>query len=170
MSTTSAIEYREAGADDLPGVLEVQRDGFGRVAREFGLEQSDLPPLVEDLQDLQRLLSEGTRFFVALDADRVVGTVRGTVASDGSVEIGRMAVSADHVRQGIGRGLMTTLERSYPSARRLELYTGREAQAPLALYASLGFTEMPSKVDLPYLIWLEKPLPAPTAPDDAPLH
>jgi len=170
MSAASEIHYREAGAFDLPGVLEVQHDGFGRVAREHGLEPDDLPPLRESLQDLQRLLTEGTRFFVALDGDRVVGTVRGSEAGDGTVEIGRMAVSADHVRQGIGRGLMLTLERSYPSARRLELYTGREAPAPLALYASLGFAEMPSKVDLPYLIWLEKPLAAPTAPADTPLH
>ena len=175
MSAASDIEYREAGTDDLPGILEVQHDGFGRTAREHGLDPADMPPLLEELPDLQRLMSEGTRFFVALDDGRVVGTVRGSLTPDGTVEIGRLAVSADHVRLGIGRGLVGALERAYPSARRLELYTGRESHAPLALYASLGYAEMPSRLDIPYLIWLEKvaapaAAAAPTAPADAPLH
>ncbi|HEY5548093.1 MAG TPA: GNAT family N-acetyltransferase [Coriobacteriia bacterium] len=170
MSVASNIEYREAGPDDLAGVLSVQHDGFGRVALEFDIDPSELPPLREDLSELRRVMSEGTCFFVALDDGRVVGTVRGSLTPDGTVEIGRLAVSADHVRLGIGRGLIRTLERAYPSARRLELYTGRESHAPLALYRSLGYTEMPSKLDIPYLIWLEKPVAAPTATDGAPLH
>lgn len=170
MSVTSNIEYREAGPDDLPGVLEVQHDGFGRVALQFDIEPAELPPLREDLPELRRLMSEGTRFFVALDGDRVVGTVRGSLTPDGTVEIGRLAVRADHVRSGIGRGLILTLEHAYPSARRLELYTGREARAPLALYRSLGYTEMPPKLDVPYLIWLEKAVTTPTPSGDAPLH
>ena len=170
MSSASDIEYREAGPDDLPGILEVQHNGFGRVAVEHGLQPADLPPLREALGDLQRLMATGTRFFVATDGARVVGTVRGDLTGEGTVEVGRLAVSGDRVRLGIGRGLMGILERSYPSACRLELYTGREARAPLALYASLGFTEIPPKADLPFLIWLEKPLPSPTAPADAPLH
>jgi ribosomal protein S18 acetylase RimI-like enzyme len=171
MTGSSDIRFREAGRDDLPDVLDVQRDGFGRVAVEHGIEPSDLPPLREVLPDLQRLMSEGTRFFVALDGARVVGTVRGTLGPDGTVEIGRLAVRADHVRLGIGRGLILTLERAFPCARRLELYTGRESHAALALYHSLGYSEMPSKLDVPYLIWLEKPTAAaPTAPADARLH
>jgi ribosomal protein S18 acetylase RimI-like enzyme len=114
-------------------------------------------------------MSEGTRFFVALDGGRVVGTVRGSLTPEGTVEIGRLAVSADHMRLGIGRDLIRTLERAYPSACRLELYTGREATAPLALYRSLGYTEMPSRPEVPYLIWLEKPIGAPTAACAAPL-
>jgi GNAT superfamily N-acetyltransferase len=170
MDVAPDIEYREAGADDLPGVLTVQRDGFGRVATELGLEPTDLSALREDLHELKRLMSEGTRFFVALDGDRVVGTVRGTMSDAGTVEVGRLAVGADHVRRGVGRSLIETLERAYPSARRMELFTGREAAAPLALYRSLGYTEMPPRADRPYLIWLEKPGTAPTAPTSAPLH
>jgi ribosomal protein S18 acetylase RimI-like enzyme len=170
MTGSSDVRFREAGPDDLPGVLEVQHDGFGRVAVEHGIEPSDLPALRERLPDLRRLMSEGTRFFVALDDARVVGTVRGTLAPDGTVEIGRLAVRADHVRLGIGRGLIQALESAYPSASRLELYTGRESHAALALYDSIGYTEVPSRLDVPYLIWLAKDrLPA-TAPADAPLH
>jgi ribosomal protein S18 acetylase RimI-like enzyme len=164
------IVLRTASVGDLPEVLRVQRDGFGRVAVELELEPADLPPLRESLQDLGRLMSQGTRFFVALDGSRIVGTVRGTMTDDGTVEIGRLAVSGDHIRRGIGRKLIEALELAYPSARRMELYTGREAAAPLALYRSLGYTEMPPKIDLPYLIWLEKPATAPTAPPGAPLH
>ncbi len=169
MGGASDIEYREATDVDLPHILEVQHDGFGRVARELGLESGDLPPLQEDLADLRRIMSEGTRFFVALEDTRVVGTVRGSLTTECTVQVGRLAVSADHVRRGIARALMGTLERAYPSARRLELFTGREARAPLALYRSLGYTEMPPVPDVPYLIWLEKPVATPTAPDDAPL-
>jgi ribosomal protein S18 acetylase RimI-like enzyme len=170
MGAETRIEYREAGSDDLPGVLKVQHDGFGRVAAELGLEPCDLPPLAEDLPDLRRLMSDGVRFFVALDGARVVGTVRASLTPDGTVEIGRLAVAGDHVRLGIGRDLMGVLERAYPSVLRLELFTGREAVAPLALYRSLGYTEMPPRQDRPLLISLEKAVPAPTTPAGAPLH
>ena len=156
-----AFSTREAHAGDLPAVLQVQRQAFGRVARMFDIDPAQLPPLTESLEDLSALIAQTTRFFVACDEEgSIVGSVRGTLA-DGTVEIGRLVVDEGWLRQGVGTALMELLESSYPEAVRFELFTGSEADVPLALYARRGYRvyrrEQAAGV---LLVWLEKPGPS----------
>jgi predicted N-acetyltransferase YhbS len=135
----SGVTVRAATPEDLPGVLSVQHEAFGRIARRFGIPLDVLPPTRETLEDLRLLHAGGMRTFVALADGRIVATVRAEVRADGVVEIGRLAVAEGYLRRGIALALMLALEESFPEARRFELFTGAEAAEPLALYRKLGY-------------------------------
>jgi ribosomal protein S18 acetylase RimI-like enzyme len=154
--TASGYRLREARPDELTVVLEVQHDAFARVANQLGLARDDLPPLLETLADLAPLRDEGWRFFVASCGNDVVATVRARVREDGVVEIGRLGVLTGHERRGIARALMLLLEAEYPAPRVFELFTGRDAAAPIALYTGLGYRFVERPEGEPYLVWLVK--------------
>ena len=160
------IDVLQAGEEDFPGLLAVQHEAFGRVAEDVGIPSTDMPPIRETLVDLREYAAEGWLFWKAVDAQgRTVGTVRG-VERDGSVEVGRLAVAGDSLRQGVATALMVALEDAYPGAERFELFTGHNAWAPLALYARLGYSEsrrqaLPNGYEL---VWLEKRRSGPATP------
>lgn len=137
------IHIREAAPDDLPAVLAVQREAFGRVSEEFGIDPAALDPLRESLADLEARASYGTRFLISLDEDGVVtGTVRGTLEDDRTVAVNRLCVATAAVRLGVGTALMRALEDSFAGdARRFALFTGDGATGPLELYRKLGYTQ-----------------------------
>ncbi len=151
------VSVREAQASDLAAVLRVQHDAFGRVAEEYGIPADALPPLRETAEDLGRLMTVGTRFWVACDAEgTVLGSVRGT-DQEGVIEIGRLVVASGHQRKGVATALMDALESSYPGAARFVLFTGKDASAPLALYSGRGDRLNREDREGPVpLVWLEK--------------
>lgn len=143
--------------EELPAILAVQREAFGRVARAIGIEAERLPPLTETLDDLEALFEAGTVFFSAVSIDgEVVGSVRAKLTG-GDVEIGRLVVAENATRRGIGTALIQALERSFPDAERFELFTGAEAFEPLALYEKLGYSVYETRTEgAVALVWLEK--------------
>jgi len=157
----TAYAIRQATLRDLPGILVVQHQAFGRIATEYSLDPDRLPPLRETLSDLQSLLDEGMTFFVAATEEgEIVGSVR-AAAHDGTVEIGRLVVADGWLRRGIATVLMRRLEASFPRAELFTLFTGEEAGAARTLYGGLGY-ELARRQDMgPYvLVWLEKRGPA----------
>jgi ribosomal protein S18 acetylase RimI-like enzyme len=139
----AGVSIREASQADLDLAVSVQHGGFSRMALTLGIDPLDLPPVRETLDEVRRLHEEGMRVFIAVvpsdGGERVVGTVRGLLRDDATVEIGRLAVDDEFLRRGIARALMLGLEAAFPNACRFELYTGSEATGPLALYAQLGY-------------------------------
>lgn len=147
---------RSATVADLPSILEVQHDAFMRVSRELDIEPVLLAPLTESLSDLETLAGSGTRFFVALIGEKVVGSVRATLRGR-SVEVGRLVVATGHTRRGIATALMDAVEGSFPEADRFILFTGIDATAPLRLYESRGYVRTRTEVTpATTLVWLEK--------------
>jgi GNAT superfamily N-acetyltransferase len=147
-----------ADVSDLPRVLAVQHNAFGRVERHFGLVHGSLPPMRESVEDLRRHLEDGTRILVAVDSDgRIVASVRGSLV-DETVEVGRLVVDDGCERQGLATMLMRALEDAFPDAGRFELFTAAAAVEPLALYAKLGYTVFRRQLtDEGYeMVWLEK--------------
>lgn len=163
----AGVTVREATRAELPHVLRVQRTGFSRVAARIGIDPTEMPPVRESLDELERLADDGMRTFVATvpgEAGEVfVGTVRGQLRDDGTVEIGRLAVDTGFLRRGIARALMLGLESSFPEASRFELFTGSGAVEPLSLYAKLGY-HIYATEEYEYwtLVRLEKDAPGPS--------
>jgi ribosomal protein S18 acetylase RimI-like enzyme len=151
------IRISRAGESDLPGLLDVQHEAFARVADEVGFPADEMPPVQETLDDLRHLADQGWRFWKATDGEAIVGTVR-AVEHSGAVEIGRLAVASAYVRRGVATALMISLEQGFPDAVAFTLFTGHNAEAPLALYDRLGYAHVRDEV-LPNgytLVWLEK--------------
>ncbi len=158
MNQGAKVQIREAVSGDLPCILGVQREAFGRVATTLGIDPGDLPPLRETLGDLVSLFEHGTRFLVATTPD---GTIVGSVRSDSShgvVEVGRLVVADGWLRQGIATRLMNRLEATFPEAVSFQLFTGEQATDSLALYEKLGYTVSHNEdVGPVVLVWLAKP-------------
>ena len=151
------IVVREATRAELQDALDVQHAAFERVARMFGIPPERLSAVTETLDTLTEQSDGGVLFLVAVAETHVVGTVRARVRPDGVVEVGRLAVDEAVQRRGVGRRLMGEVELRYPQARRFELFTGAEAEGPLALYGSLGYLpfrrQAGESVDI---VWLAK--------------
>ena len=177
-----------AGPTDIGDAIAVQHRAFQRVARWLGLDDATkLAPVAESVADVERLVAdEGTLVLVARLATgglmasaggpdsaavcdgasgpgetarpRIVGTVRGAVADDGSVEIGRLAVDDGFEGRGIGRALMVAIESRFPDAERFVLFTGKNAEGPIRLYESLGYAIRDEEEFRPgmFLVWMEK--------------
>jgi len=155
------IVVTEASRQHLAALLAVQHRAFGRVARAYGIDPDVLPPLRESTEDLERLLDDGMRFFIAwAPDDHVLGSVRGEERGS-TVEIGRLVVETGFERRGIATALMDALECSFPEAERFVLFTGADAAEPLALYQGRGYALTRAETaGLVELVWLEKPGPA----------
>jgi GNAT superfamily N-acetyltransferase len=151
-----SVEVGSARREELGAVLAVQRDAFGRVARELGIHPDDLPPLCETLSDVETLFDAGARFWVARIGTTVVGAVR--AHEDGTtVEFGRLVVARSCLRQGIASRLMRVAEQSFPDAARFTLFTGEDAIAPLMLYTRMGYAPVRTEtLNGVRLVWLEK--------------
>jgi ribosomal protein S18 acetylase RimI-like enzyme len=151
-----------ASASDLPATTAVQRRAFTRVARWIGLpdeRMGEFPPIAEQVEEVAALVAAGAVVLKATDrAGRIVGTVRGTPAPDGSVEIGRLAVDDGLEGRGIGRALMLAIETAFPDTARFTLFTGRDAEGPLRLYRRLGYRVYEERITDSgiALVWLEK--------------
>ncbi len=143
--------------EELPAILAVQHEAFGRVARMFAIDPPQLPPLAETVADLEALADHGIVFFTALSPDgAVVGSVRAEVRGM-TVEIGRLVVRQEVLRRGVATALMRALEDGFPRTERFELFTGAEADIPLALYEKLGYRTYDERtVEGVPLVWLEK--------------
>ena len=90
---------REARREDCPAVLDLWR------------EAEAIPSATDNLEELQRLVSENTGLFlVAEENARLLGTIIG--GWDGwRGNIYRLAVLPEYRRQGIGRALVQEVER-----------------------------------------------------------
>lgn len=152
-----ACRIEIAARSDLAEILVVQRQAFGRVAHEMGIDPAALPPLCETVDQMQSLLEDSTTFFVARSQDgSVVGSVRGTPAAD-RIEIGRLVVLDGWTRRGIASALVDAVEAHHPNATCLEVFTGADAIAPLSLYLHRGYREIRRSFDGPVeLVWLRK--------------
>ena len=161
---STPLRIERAAVADIAEAVAVQHRAFMRVARWLGLEDAtQLDPIAESADEVERLVAEGTATVLVArldtgDAAPIVGTVRGQAGSDGSVEVGRLAVDDGLEGRGIGRALMEAIEVQYPDARRFVLFTGRDAAGPIHLYDSLGYRiveEREFRLDL-FLVWMEK--------------
>ena len=97
-----------------------------------------IPPLGEDLADVQAWLGEWTTWVLRVGG-RLVGAVRGRRAN-GHWEIGRLMVAPDLQGRGLGRHLLTTAEDAAPPRlTSFELVTGAGSERNLRIYRKAGY-------------------------------
>jgi len=140
----TGFEYRRLGPENAGEVLTVQRAAFVAEARLY--RTTEIPPLIETLDDLRRELGS-TITVGALLADRLVGAIRLTV--EGPIGwISRLAVAPDQQGKGIGSALLGAVEAVAPDAvRRFQLAAGYKSDANVAMYERRGYREFSRWVD-----------------------
>lgn len=137
-------EVVRLGVEDAGEVLTLQRAAYVTEAQAHA--DVNLPALRQSLADVAAELDDrGVLALGARDAKgRLIAAVRARVIGPGGVaaEIGRLAVVPDRQGNGLGTGLLATVEEQLPSSvTELRLFTGEHSAANLRLYARLGYTE-----------------------------
>jgi tRNA (guanine37-N1)-methyltransferase len=135
----SPILARPADAEEL---LVLQRCCWvpeGRANQAF-----DIPPLVEQLDDVRASIREWNTWVVRVDG-RLVASMRGRLDADGAWEIGRLMVAPDLQGRGIGRWLLEIAEAAAPAeADRVWLVTGDHSTRNQRFYRRAGYRAQPT--------------------------
>jgi tRNA (guanine37-N1)-methyltransferase len=126
-----------AVAADAGELLTLQRAAYlpeGRLHDSF-----DLPPLTDDLGDVEQLIAD-TTCLVARRDGRLVGSVFGRRQADASWFIGRLMVAPDLQGTGLGRRLLDLIEEAAPPGTpRSVLVTGARSAFNQAFYVRRGY-------------------------------
>jgi tRNA (guanine37-N1)-methyltransferase len=132
----SDLDVRTATPADAGEILTLQLACW--VTEAHANATLDIPPLHEDLDDVQAWLT-GWTAFVVRSAGRLVGGVRGRLEGD-VWDIGRLMVAPDLRGRGLGTWLLRHVEEAAPpQARRLALFTGAGSEANQRMYHRAGY-------------------------------
>ncbi|BCE01825.1 GNAT family N-acetyltransferase [Marinicellulosiphila megalodicopiae] len=129
------INICKANVQDAPIILEIQKQAY--ISEAELNNDFNIPPLTQTLEELIAEFDNKLILKIVKD-DQIIGS--GQAQLHGSTcHIGRMAVKSEFKGQGIGSQLLSTLESSFIEADRVELFTGKQSKANLAMYARRGY-------------------------------
>lgn len=135
----ATVAVERAGPRDAGEMLTVQRAAYVAEAQLYG--DPFIPPLVESVEQLQKVLSSDAVVLKAVLDGRLVGAVRAQF-SDHTCLVGRLVVVPDLQGRGIGRRLLAALEAEVAGrADACVLFTGHLSESNLRLYRRAGYTE-----------------------------
>ncbi len=143
----------EAFLNDAVDILALQKTAYQSEAKLYN--DWTLPALTQTIESLQEEFKQ-SRVLKALINGEMVGSVRARV-DNGVCHIGRLIVSPDHQRQGIGTALLSNIEAMYTSADEFHLFTGSKSIDNIRLYEKLGYVKSHTKclsknVDLVFMV------------------
>jgi tRNA (guanine37-N1)-methyltransferase len=155
-------EVRLAVPSDAGELLTLQRCCWLEEARVNAT--FDIPALQETLADVRSGIGEWQTLVVRSGA-RLIASVRGRLSAEREWEIGRLMVVPDLAGRGLGRWLLSRIERAAPpEATSYRLFTGEHSDRNLRMYRRAGYRSAPDVVDQPGVVTLVKPLVRPDRP------
>ena len=134
MSHTNIMQAEE---NDLVNILSLQKKSFMVVAER--MNKFDLPPLLQNQDEICDEYQTGIILKYVSDDGQIVGSVRGCMDENRVCHIGKLIVHPDFQNKGIGRELMTEIERLFPHCHKFSLFTGEETPNTLHLYSKVGY-------------------------------
>ncbi|RJR38429.1 MAG: GNAT family N-acetyltransferase [Deltaproteobacteria bacterium] len=157
--------------EDAREILELQKLAYQSEAAIY--QDYTIPPLTQTLPEIEAEMQNQV-FLKAMADGHIVGSVRAYQQQE-TCYIGRLIVHPAYQNRGLGRELMGEIEKSFPQARRFELFTGHRSERNLYLYEKLGYQRISRETvsEKLTLIFLEKRgfanshLPNPESSDDA---
>lgn len=129
------IKISKAGFEDLEHILELQKIAFISEAELYN--NYSIEPLTQTLDSIK----DDFNTYIFLKAEmgnKIVGSVKGRETGE-FCWIGRLIVSPEFQNKGIGRKLMTEIEKEFPATSQYMLSTGYKSIKNITLYESLGY-------------------------------
>jgi ech hydrogenase subunit C len=157
----AGLEYMHissASVSDAPAILALQKLAFQSEAELYN--DFMLSPLTQTLKQLEADFSD--KVFLKAEIEGViVGSVRAYVRGD-TCHIGRLIVNPLYQNLGIGKKLLTCIERKFAEfdgVKRFEVFTGQKSKRNLYFYQRLGYKAFKSaKVsEVRERVYMEKP-------------
>ena len=145
MSTTSEPTIREARDEDAAGLIEL----IGTIWASYPGIVFDVDAEPPELRGIATSFKAGRgRFWVAENADRIVGSVGLVPAAEaGAQELRKLNVAADLRRRGLASRLLALAEGESRAcgADFLELWTDSRFHEAHAFYARAGYRRLPEE-------------------------
>jgi ribosomal protein S18 acetylase RimI-like enzyme len=129
------IKISIATVDDSPEILRLQKNAFMSEAELYN--DFNIDPLTQTLDSLQKDF-KNYLFLKAERGNEIVGCVKARETGE-FCWIGRLMVTPEFQNQGIGKYLMTEIEKAFPKTKLYLLCTGYKSCTNINLYESLGY-------------------------------
>jgi GNAT superfamily N-acetyltransferase len=130
----------QAAVEDL--VLPIQKEEFG-----FEITRDEQTELI----DIAGVFQKGKgNFWIALDGEKLIGTIGVIDIANGQVALKKMFVHRDYRRRGVAQSLMNMTIQwcKEKGVKQIFLATNSKMIAAQAFYETNGFNELPKR-DLP---------------------
>ncbi len=124
-----------ADINDAAQILLLQKEAFQSEAKAYN--DFEIPPLTETIEELKQLFKNHIFLKATVDG-KIVGSVRASL-NNGTCHIGRLVVDPKFQNQGIGKKLLSEVERKCASCKRFELFTGIKSAKNIHLYEKEGY-------------------------------
>jgi ribosomal protein S18 acetylase RimI-like enzyme len=129
------VTISKAGITDLEDILELQKTAFLSEAELYNDYRID--PLMQTIDSIKTDY-ENYVFLKAVFQHKIIGSVKARETGE-FCWIGRLIVAPEFQNRGIGRKLMTEIEKIFPETSQYLLCTGYKSVKNIKLYESLGY-------------------------------
>lgn len=129
------ISISKAEIIDLPQILSLQKLAFQSEAVLYN--NYNIDPLTQTIESIIADFNSYT-FLKAVFDNKIVGSIKAR-AEEHHCWIGRLMVSPDFRRKGIGRRLLIEAENIFPNIDFCYLFTGNRSIDNMRLYQSVGY-------------------------------
>lgn len=129
------VIVRRAYREDLAEILQLQKRAFQTEAEQHG--NYEIEPLKQTYESIVSDFSTYS-FLKAMCENRIVGSVKYRTSGD-TVWIGKLIVDPQFRRRGLGRRLLTEVEKSNSGAVKFQLFTAASSVQNVRLYESVGY-------------------------------
>ena len=177
------VLFRPAEKADAPEILALQKIAYQSEAEIYG--DDSLPAMHQALEDLLKDFeckpnsnppaseivpsdpghADRVVFLKAMVNGKIIGSVRGH-SKGSNAYVNRLVVHPYFQKRGIGKQLMTEIERAFPEASRFEVYTGSKSDRSLVQFHKLGYTDFKTESFTPTITWVylekEQKCPSPS--------
>ena len=131
-----SLRIQKAEIHHAADLLELQILAYQSEAEIY--QNWTIDPLIETLDEM-RAAFDTHLILMARMGGQLAGSVRARL-QDGACDIGRVFVSPEFQGQGIGRMLMSSIEREFEHARHFSLFTGSDSERNSSFYEKLGYS------------------------------
>ena len=144
--------YQRAGKTDAPEILGLQKTAYQSEAETYG--DDSLPALQQTLEELQQEFDRPEQIFIKTVINgKIIGAVRGHAVGD-TAHVSRVIVHPYFWGRGIGRQLLVEIEKTFPTAKRFEAFTGHKSDRNLKQFQALGYKQFKTEPFTPAITWV----------------